>query len=162
MTRDEVLEQLTKRRAEFDALVEAVPPDAIDRPIPGGSHSPKQIVAHVSAYEHLIVERLRAAEIGQSTNFDRDQHGFEAFNEQVWTASASADPSVVLAQSARDFLVMLEEIALLPDAEFGALSKVAEAIDPGWLQGRPLWEAIGEDTFEHYPMHFAQLEAAAR
>ena len=161
MTRDEVLEQLTRERAEFDALVNVIPNDAMDRPVPGGEHTPKQIVAHVSAYEQLIVERLRAARLGQSTDFDRDGIGWVAFNERIWAESEPLDPSVVLARSARDFLAMVEEISALENEEFGALSKVAEALDPGWLEGRALWEAICVDTFEHYPMHFAQLEAAA-
>jgi phenylalanine-4-hydroxylase len=162
MTRDEVLDQLKRERAEFDKLVDAIPADAMDEPVPDGVHSPKQIVAHVSAYEQLIVERLRAARLGQTTDLDRDRVGWESFNDRIWSESESVDAEIVLTQSARMFLAMLEELASLPDSEFGALSKVAEAIDPGWLRGQALWEVIGVDTFEHYPMHYAQLEAAAR
>lgn len=162
MTRDEILDRLKRERAEFDALVEAIPPIAFDRPVPGHLHSPKQIVAHVSEYEQHIVERLKAARLGETTDLDRDRLGWEALNERVWKESESADPGLVLTTSARIFLTMIEELASLEDAEFGALSRVSEAIDPGWLRGQALWEVIGVDTFEHYPMHYAQLEAAAR
>jgi hypothetical protein len=161
VTRDEVLEQLKKRRAEFDALVDAIPPEALDRPVPGGTHSPKDIVAHVSSYEQLILDRLRAARLGESTDFDRDRLGWRVFNDRIWAEAADQDAEVVLANSAWVFLAMMEELAGLADSEFGALSKVSEALDEGWLEGRTLWEAVGVDTFEHYPMHFAQLEAAA-
>ena len=67
----------------------------------------------------------------------------------------------VLSQSARDFLSLLEEVASLANAELSDAHGVAAGIDPAWLQGRTLWEVIGVDAFEHYPMHFAQLEAAA-
>lgn len=159
MTRDEVLEQLTKQRETFDALVDTIPADSLDVPVPGYQHTPKQIVAHVAAYEWLIVERVRAARLGQTTDLERDRRGYEHFNEVVWEESAPRDADEVLATSARTFLALVEELAGLPDEEFGALSKVAEAIDPGWLRGRNLWEALAEDTFEHYPMHVAQLEA---
>jgi DinB superfamily len=161
MTRDEVLEQLRKRRAEFDALVDAISAEAFDRPVPGGVHSPKEIVAHVSSYEQLILDRLRAARLGESTDFDRDRLGWQVFNDRVWAEAADQDSDVVLAGSAWVFLAMMEELASLADSEFGALSRVSEALDEGWLEGRTLWEAVGADTFEHYPMHFAQLEAAA-
>jgi hypothetical protein len=159
MTRDEILEQLTHERAQFDALVDAIAADAMDRPVPEHIHTPKQIVAHVSAYEQLVVERLRAARLGQTTDLERDRLGYEAFNDHMWSQCESQETEVVLASSARTFLMLVEELAGLPDEEFGALSKVAEAIDPGWLRGRNLWEALAEDTFEHYPMHCAQLEA---
>jgi hypothetical protein len=161
MTRDEVLTRLKARRAEFDARVHAIPGDSLDEPVPGGTHSPKQIVAHVSAYERLIVDRIRAARLGEKTDFDRDRVGWEAFNERIWSESKPLSPDAVLAQSSRDFLALLEEIAALANAELSELRGVAAAIDPAWLQGRTLWEVIGVDGFEHYPAHFAQLEAAA-
>jgi hypothetical protein len=161
MTRDEVLTRLKARRAEFDVRVHAIPGDSFDEPTPGGTHSPKQIVAHVSAYERLIVDRIRAARLGEETEFDRDRVGWEAFNDRIWAESKSAAADAVLSQSARDFLALLEEIAALANVELSEMRGVAAAIDPAWLQGRSLWELIGIDGFEHYPMHFAQLEAAA-
>lgn len=161
MTRDEVLTLLKEQRAAFDARVAAIPTDRFDTPVPGGHHSPKQIVAHVSAYEHLVVERIRSARLGERTAFDRDRVGWEAFNERVWEESAPVDADVVLATSARNFLSLLEEVGSLSDAELTGMRGAAASIDPAWLRDRSLAELIGIDCFEHYPMHFAQLEAAA-
>ena len=161
MTREEVLEQLKVQRAQFDARVHAIPGDSLDEPVPGSLHSPKQIVAHVSAYERLIVDRIRAARLGEKTAFDRDRIGWEAFNERIWAESAEQSAEVVLARSSRDFLELLEEVASLANAELAETRGVSAAIDPAWLQGRTLSEVIGVDGFEHYRAHFAQLEAAA-
>ena len=160
MTRDEVLAKLREQRAEFDGRLQAIPRRALDRPISGATHSPKQILAHVSAYERLIVERLQAARLGETTEFDRDRAGWEAFNDRVWAETAGLPVEVVLARSATDFLALLEEVAGLADAELVEERGVTAAVDPAWLQGRALWEAIAVDGFDHYPMHFAQLEAA--
>jgi hypothetical protein len=161
MTRDEVLAELKSRRTEFDTRVEAIPLEAMDVPVPGGVHTPKQIVAHVSAYEALMVERLRAARLGETTALERDREGWERFNERIW-AEASAEPvDVVLARSARTFLALLEEVGVLGDEELDGMCGVTSAIDPAWLGGHTLAELIGVDGFEHYPMHFGQLEAAA-
>lgn len=161
MTREEVLERLRTQRAEFDARVSAIPEHALEVPAPGCEHSPKQIVAHVSAYEHLIVERLRAARLSEETHFDRDHAGWEEFNRRIWVEARDLDADVVLARSARDFLTLLEEVSALSNDELSQLSGVSAAVDPAWLQGRSLAELIGVDGFEHYGMHFAQLEAAA-
>jgi hypothetical protein len=161
MTRDEVLTRLKVRRAEFDARVQAIPSGSLDEPIPGLSHSPKQIIAHVSAYEHLVVERIRAARLGETTEFDRDRVGWEAFNERIWAESAPLSIDVVLSRSAREFLALLEEIGVMANIELTDQRGVAAGVDPEWLQGRSLAEVIGVDCFDHYPAHFAQLEAAA-
>jgi hypothetical protein len=161
MTRDEVLAKLKIHRAEFDARIAAIPAQAMDVPCPGATHSPKQIVAHVSAYERLMVERLRAARLGEMTEFDRDRIGWEAFNDRIWAEAEPISVAVVLANSARDFLALLEEVAGLKNEELLVPQGVSAGVDPAWLQGRPLWEVIAIDGFEHYPMHFAQLDAGA-
>ena len=160
MTREEVLAKLREQRAEFDSRLHAIPLEALDRQVPGSEHSPKQILAHVSAYERLIVERLRAARLGQETQFDRDRVGWEAFNDRVWGETRNLPLDVVLCRSATDFLELLEEVAGLSDTELTDDRGLAAELDPAWLQGRPLWEAIAVDGFDHYQMHFAQLEAA--
>jgi len=161
VTRDEVLSQLKTQRAEFDARVHAIPRELLDVAMAGSTHSPKQIVAHVSAYERLMVDRLRAARLGEKTEFDRDRVGWQEFNDRIWAESSALSTDAVLARSARDFLELLEEVASLANAELSGTRGVAAAIDPAWLQGRSLAQVIGVDGFEHYPMHFAQLEVAA-
>ena len=160
MTCDEVMRRLRTQRAAFDLRVAAISPPALDRPAPGCPHSPKQIVAHVIAYEQLMVDRLQLGRLREETAFDRDRVGWEAFNERIWSESALVDAEIVLERSAITFLRLLEEIAILTDKELNQLSGVAAAVDPAWLGGRALWELIGIDGFDHYPMHFAQLEAA--
>lgn len=161
MHRDEILSKLKARRAEFDAKVARIALEDLERPAPGCPHSPKQIVAHVNAYERLVVERLRAARLGEETAFDRDRVGWEAFNERIWAEAADTPADVVLCTAARDFLALLEEIGMLSSAELTENAGIAVAIDPAWLEGKSLAELIAIDCFEHYPMHYAQLEAAA-
>jgi hypothetical protein len=161
MKRDEVLDRLKKARSEFDRRVAAVPADVFDLPCPGSHHTPKQIVAHVTAYESLMLERLRSARLSEMTAFDRDRVGWREFNARIWEESAHTPSDIVLQFSALTFLQLLEEISGLADAELVELRGVSAGVDPAWLAGRSLWELIGIDGFDHYPMHFGQLEAAA-
>ena len=49
----------------------------------------------------------------------------------------------------------------LTDDELSGDVGLTARIDPAWLQGRTLAEVIGVDGFEHYPMHYPALAAAA-
>ncbi|MBA4370968.1 MAG: hypothetical protein C0418_05245 [Coriobacteriaceae bacterium] len=160
MTRDEVMARLLAARGEFDAKVAAVPPERLDVAPPGHTHSPKEIAAHVDAYEELITERLRAARAGETTAFDRDRVGWKEFNERVWGEARGTEAAVVLERSARVFAEMLAEIGQLTDAELNEVTGVTAVIDPAWLGKHTLGEIVGIDTFEHYPMHFEALDAA--
>jgi hypothetical protein len=161
VTRDEVLDHLRSARTAFDERVARVPATAFDRHVPGGTHTPKQIVWHVAAYDRLMVERLRTARDGDTTSFDRDRVGWEAFNDRTWAEGEAFDPEMVRTTAAGIFEQLLAEIGRLSDEELSASVGVTTHLDPAWLGGRPLWELIGIDGFEHYPMHFGSLDAAA-
>jgi hypothetical protein len=161
MTRDEVLARLTTERAVFDAKVAAVPADALERVIPGSTHSVKDVVAHVTAYEELIVERLVAARHGATTAFDRDHAGWESFNERIWREALEMRPHAVLSRSRDVFAALVREVGTLSDDELGARMGATAALDEGWLDGSPPWKLMEIDAFGHYPMHYPGLDAAA-
>jgi hypothetical protein len=162
VNRDEVLDRLREARLGFDERVGAIPESELSKPTPGSDHSPKDIVAHVSAYDELMVDRLRAARRGETTAFDRDREGWEAFNERVWAEATLQDAPEALARARRVFGDLLGEVGRLTDGELNATEGITVYLDPGWLDGRRLWELIGIDGFEHYPMHYTQLETAVR
>lgn len=161
MKRHEVMSRLIGARAEFDMKLAAIPRERLEHACPGTAHTPKEIVAHVVAYEELITERLRSARRGEVTEFDRDRVGWEAFNDRVWSEARDTNVDEVLVRSARSFADVLGEVALLEDAELNERVGVVCSIDPAWLRDRSLAEMIAIDGFEHYPMHLAALESAA-
>ena len=160
MNRDEVLEKLRSARAVFDEKLAAVPADRLDSPLPGHVHSVGEIVWHVAAYDELMVERLRAARDGTTTGFDRDRVGWEQFNERVWAEAAEKTGSEAVAHARDVFDGLLDQVGLLTDAELNEPVGVVEHLDPAWLEGRALWELIAIDGFDHYPMHYEQLDEA--
>jgi hypothetical protein len=161
MTRDEVLRNLAVARAGFDERVAAVPPDRMLEPLPGSSHSVRDVLVHISAYEQLIVERLLAARHGATTEFDRDRVGWQAFNDRIWSEAADIPPARA-AQRARDsFEALLHEVGKLSDDELNGRVGSTASLDPAWLGGKAPWQLIAIDAYEHYPMHYAALDAAA-
>lgn len=162
MTRQELLAKLKEARAGFDQRLAAVPVERLTDPVPGSAHSVRDIVVHVAGYDQLIVERLMAAGHGAMTALDRDRAGWEAFNERIWREAAKVDPKQALRQAADAFQALLHEVGNLSDDELNERIGSTAALDPAWLDGRAPWELIAIDAYEHYPMHYAALEAAAR
>lgn len=161
MTRDEVLARLGEARGAFDERVRAIPEGRLESAPAGHAHSPRAVVAHMAAYEDLVVRRLRAARAAEVTEFVRDRESWELFNEQVWEHADDLSAADTIAKAHATFSDLMRELSVLTDEEFEGVAGVTAAIDPAWLQGRTLAEVIGVDCFEHYPMHFALLEAAA-
>lgn len=160
MTRDEMLLELKLSRKVFDDKAAEIPVGRLSEPIPGFAHSVAEILYHVSAYERLIVERLVAARHGASTALQRDREGWEAFNAGTWGEASGADPGKVLSRSKEAFDAIVHEIGMLSDDELNAAVGSTASLDQAWLQGREPWRAIAEDSFAHYPQHFAALDAA--
>ena len=161
MTHDEMIARFVADRAVFDAKVGAILPERLSDVPEGHDHSPRDIIFHVSAYEELIVERLRSAREGEMTAFDRDRDGWEAFNDRIWAEAAEADPVDVLDRARTVFGDLLQEVRGLGDAELTEVTGITEHIDPAWLDSRTLAELIALDGFDHYRMHYTTLEAAA-
>ncbi len=162
MNRDELLEKLRSARVIFDEKLAAVPADRLDAQIPGHVHTVGEIAWHVAAYDDLIVQRLRAAHEGRTTEFDRDRVGWEQFNERVWAEAAEKPGAEAIVRARVVFEELVHEVEQLTDAELNGPVGVVEHLDPAWLEGRALWELIGIDGFDHYAMHFEQLDEAAR
>lgn len=161
MTCDEVLEKLRSARAVFDEKVAAVPFEALTLPVPGSAHSVRDIIAHVTAYDDLIVQRLISARGGRTTAFGRDRDGWQAFNERIWQEAADLEVDEVLHLATDVFAAVAIEVRRLTDDELSAPVGATAALDPGWLEGKAPWELIAIDAYDHYPMHFAALDAAA-
>ncbi len=160
MTRDELLHWLLETRGEFNQLVAAIPREKLDKPIHGKKRSARDVIFHVVAYEDLIVQRLRMAQDGETTEFDRDRDGWESFNDRVWAEAPQTDVNTVLARSQRVFNELIEQVRVLQEDELNDSRGIVRYLDPAWLDGRPLWEVIGIDAFEHYPMHYEELKKA--
>jgi len=58
------------------------------------------------------------------------------------------------------FAALLHEVGRLSDGELETPSGATAALDPAWLAGQAPWELIAIDCYDHYPMHYAALDAA--
>jgi hypothetical protein len=161
MTRDDVLRELWASRQQFDKYLSEIPVECLAERVEGHVRPVKDVVWHVAAYDELMVSRIRAARGGDTTAFDRDRVGWQAFNERIWAEAVELDTPTILHHADEVFLDLLEEVGQLTDDDVATTTELVAHLDPAWLQGRTLAELIGVDGFEHYPQHIDELRAAA-
>ncbi|MDI6900707.1 MAG: DinB family protein [Anaerosomatales bacterium] len=161
MTRDELLEALERHRSEWEALLSRISEADLERPLPGHAHSVKDVIGHVTAYERWVVQRLREAMAGSTTDLPIDRVGYHRYNATIWREVAPRDWVGVLADSHRAYDELVRTIRALDDADLVGETDLVRALDPRWLEGVSLGEAIAADSYRHYAQHRHLLEEAA-
>jgi hypothetical protein len=165
MTKARLMATLREERTRWDALVKQVEAPCMLVPGPGGEWSVKDIVAHISAYERLLVDLLRAASrrellpLPETYVPDMDER-----NALLHERNKDRALQDVMAESARVYVDLLETLQVVPEEDFTDAARTAWFVRPFWGEAVPLWEYIAGDTYEHYREHTGavqrRLEAA--
>lgn len=160
MTRDELLAQLAEARQSFDEKVALVPAEALRYQVPGFGYSVAQLLAHVSEYDRLVINRLESAGHGATTQLQADHGNRDHFERYTWTFADRWSTEHVKRRSRANFESVVVHLRDMTNDELSGNVGSGGALDRSWLAGRPVWQAIYEDTAGHYRRHEAMLEAA--
>lgn len=160
MTRDQMLIELAVARATFDNKVGTLPRASLVREVPGYGRSIAQLVAHVSAYDSMVVQRLASAERAGMTNLGFDHGNREHHEQSTWVFADRWDFDRLLERAKGEFGSLSDLVRNLSDEELNGRIGAGGALDPAWLRGRAPWQAIAADTFEHYREHLDMLDVA--
>ena len=118
---------------ELIAVVEAIPADARDRAMPGDSWSPRDVVAHIAAWQEAAIERIAAS--GRSpVNGAAEIDAWNAAAHERWAGVPWSEVLVRLRESRE------------------RLTAIAGSPAPAWVRD---W------TDDHYDDHLVDLRAAA-
>jgi hypothetical protein len=154
MTAERLVEILREERARWAALLAAVGPERLDMPGVEGAWSVKQIVAHLSWYEHVIVEG--AQQLTRTGSYVREGLRALSMDERnaILADQSRARPvREVLAESERVFAQLLAVIAACPDDILN---------DPRRL-GLPddvvPWTLVANNSYAHYREHAQAIRA---
>lgn len=159
MTRDELLVHLAVARQVFDDKLALVPNGSLKQPVPGFEHSIAQLVGHVAAYDRLVVNRLESAGHGAMTQLPAD-HDPERYEASTWTYADKWPAEQLLRRAAANFQSVVSRLREVADAELVGRIGAGGVLDKAWLQGRPPWMAIYDDTAGHYREHELMLDEA--
>jgi len=162
VTRDQMLVELAVSRATFDNKVASLPRDSLREELPGYGRSVAQLVAHVSAFDRLVVQRLASADRAAMTSLAIDHGDYERHEQATWTFADTWRTDRVLERAKADFESLTLNVRNLSDDELNGRIGSGGVLDPAWLRGRAPWQAIAADTFEHYREHLDMLDEAWR
>jgi hypothetical protein len=157
--RAQLLVVLASERDRFQRLTDAVGAARMDEPLVPGSYSMRDIIAHLSAYEHALVTSLKEAEAGRvSVDTVLDRPDLDARNAAVLEATKhrSAAEVVTTFRETRDQLEAC--VRLLNDDELTNAEATAWFVEPRWHRRQALWQCIADDTFEHQQEHIPDIE----
>jgi hypothetical protein len=140
----QILEQVRVSHQEFEGIQAQIAPDRLTQPGVNGDWTVKDVLAHITWWEQHLLRRLRT---GQDDLYTPDVDPREATREAnavVFAASRERPLDNVRAEFDASYRGLLAELEALP-AEAAAQDEI--------------YQAIGADTFEHYPEHAEMLRA---
>lgn len=116
--------------------------------------SVKDILAHVTFWERLALDRLYAARDGKPMQIELvGSWDVDGLNAQTYAENKDRPLDEVLTE-AQD--IHAELVNLLEDSE---VDFVEGLLPFDWAQGTPVWRFVGENTSWHYKEHRQALEA---
>jgi uncharacterized protein (TIGR03083 family) len=155
LTKDGLVTALRERRAELDALLEGVPPDAACKPGDAGGWSVKDVVVHLAWHEGWFADRLREALRGEAYRpGELDRMGFDERNELLRRRDRDRPWEEVLVGSREGFRRLVEGLEVQPEAFL---------VEPQRFEGAEEPVVVGEllrsNVVDHYGEHLPQLRA---
>ncbi|MDP9316531.1 MAG: ClbS/DfsB family four-helix bundle protein [Chloroflexota bacterium] len=153
MDKATLLAKLRTNRALFERLLAHVSPQYLMQPYGDDERSVKDILAHLTAWEQRIIQRLDTAHQGDAaplqtmTRADMDQ-----FNAHVLAANRDRSWQEVVTAFHHSFQQLLDRVQAFTDAE------LTEPQHFAWLEGSPLWRyLLSGPAYFHYQAHMYDL-----
>jgi hypothetical protein len=152
MTKDELIEALEDEREKMLDAIDGLSDEELQRPGANGEWSVKDILIHLSAWEAEMVKLLWQAKQGQKpTSAHFNTPDVDARNQEWFEAYRGRELDRVLADFAALRQQTVRRVEAFSEADLNDVQHFS------WLGGRPLWEWVAGDSFEHEAEHAAQI-----
>lgn len=153
MTKQELLDTLQARRAEWDAALASVPVELMSEPGVAGEWSVRDMVNHLTYYERWIADRLHEQLRGESyAPTELDMIG-EARNDIVFERTRHLSPAEALAASRQAFQDLIDGVRAHSESFL---------TEPHAFEGAPVpvvvWRLLQGDVYDHYRLHIPSIE----
>jgi hypothetical protein len=153
MTKTRMLELVTTKRAEFEALLSQLSErQKVGIQIEHG-WTVKDVIAHVTAWEAELLSWLQSAAKGAKPNIPTFTEDYvNGFNDRIYQENRERSYMEVFSDFQQVYHELLTALNNLPD-EQDALQWTL------WRNGEPPWLLIAGNTYDHYKDHFVPIEA---
>jgi hypothetical protein len=149
---------LDAMRTGYAALEKTLAP--LDEPqmtTPGVNEawSIKDIIAHITAWQYALLDRLHAAARGvtpTSYGSELTDEDIDKLNEQFYQQSKSRPLAAVLADFRTTYAQIEQAVQSMSEEDLTGPQRFA------WAKGVPLWRYVAGDTYEHYLEHITSIQ----
>ncbi|HYN87860.1 MAG TPA: DinB family protein [Ardenticatenaceae bacterium] len=154
MDKAKLLERLIDGRARWDEALAGIDESHLAEPGASGEMSIKDLIAHVTWYEHEMVglldqRALVGSELWGLSDAER--------NAAILAANRERPLGEVRAEAQRVFEQLVEAVRSLSDEELVDASKYRD-MPADWVP----WQLLADNSYEHYEHHMPDVEALAR
>ncbi|MER3398791.1 MAG: hypothetical protein C4316_09755 [Chloroflexota bacterium] len=154
MTRDELIQHISREYERLKRLLAGVEPEQLAaEPVLNG-WTVKDILAHLAVWQSITVTNLFRLERGQPLLYvNLDPKKVDELNARFYQELKDWPPERVLGDLEGSYRQLINRISLLSEEELNDPRHFKQ------LRGRPLWQLIAANTYEHYAEHLPVLEA---
>ena len=154
-----VLATLQRIRARWDDLLGQVPAERMTLPGAAGAWSPKDVIAHVAAYEEWMALQLSGVLRGETHEIhaanvppEADTLDIDQRNQVLYALHRDRALVDILSYAREVYYGLLANLQALPAAAYART-------DYAWTRGQSVGQAIAGNTFVHYEDHIPAIEA---
>jgi hypothetical protein len=140
----EILERVRATHREFEEALSGIAPERMTQPGVNGDWAVKDVLAHITWWEQHLLRRLHTG---------RD----DLYTPDVDPREATHEANAVIFAGSRER--PLDDVLAEFDASYRELLAELESLPPEVAAQDEVYQAIGADTFGHYPEHTEMLRA---
>ena len=155
MTKSDLLANIRRDRAQFDALVARVGEARMTEPALEDGWSVKDVLAHISAWEKICLALVRNNQPIQAPPLGESGPSTDVINQKIYEESRGKRLDDIVAEARRSYADLL---ALVEGLSEDALTAVLGAGQEGTGGSPPVWQLISGNSDDHYREHSAQIE----
>jgi hypothetical protein len=150
MDKSTLLNTIRAKQAEFDEVIAQVGEEQWTTPGVNGAWSLKDLMAHMTAWEHVTLQRLHAAINGGELDIPLDKT-LDEVNEEFYQENKDRSLADIMADYRQSYEHILADVEKMSD----------DALDDPhrfpWMDGEPFWKSVASDTFEHIEGHIGSI-----
>jgi uncharacterized protein (TIGR03083 family) len=156
MTKSRLLQLIQSEREVLAATLAQVREDQMDEPGVCGAWSVKDVLAHIVAWEELMVRCLREIQdltVPGLVPYGISDDALDELNEQIREENRGKPLDQVLKEFERSYEESVTAVEATPEEELLTIGRVEG------LGNEPLWHMVAANTCWHYRDHRELLEA---
>jgi hypothetical protein len=154
MNKPELLERVTRSRAEFEALMAKFSDELLLRPVLPGGWTAKDALAHVAWWQRRGLVVINAVVNGLEPEYSLDESDVDNVNRNTYETNRLRPIADVRREETESYRALMALVESLPDDDLSNPAKFA------WTQGKPLSVLVEWNTFAHYDEHMPDLQKA--